>query len=215
MKRWIIETWKNSCFFRFIDRIISENYRKRLRNSEFTILCSNCIGGVIYHRLGKKFLSPTVNMFFTQPDFVSFCLNLDYYLQQKLHFIQTESNYPVAQLLGDGDIPTITLNFNHSTNKLEAEDAWEKRKKRIRKDNIYVILYKLDGLSIEQALELEKFPCKNKVLLTAEPIPEISWAYYIKPNKRQQYASSYLGKDLFGIRWFEKKWDFVGFLNKG
>ena len=153
-------------------------------------------------------------MFFTQPDFISFCLYLDYYLQQKLHFIQSEANYPIAQLLGDGDIPTITLNFNHSIDQLEAEKTWEKRKKRIKKDNIYVILYKLDGLSVEKALELEKFPCKNKVLLTEEPIPEISWSYYIRPNTRQQYASSYLGKDLFGIRWFEKKWDFVAFLNE-
>ena len=28
--------------------------RRRLRNHDFSILCSNCAGGVISHRLGKK-----------------------------------------------------------------------------------------------------------------------------------------------------------------
>ena len=86
-------------------------------------------------------------------------------------------------------------------------------KRRVSKYNLYVILYKLDGLTVEQAKQLEHFPCKNKILLTAEKLPEISWAYYIKPNERQQYASAYLGRDVFGKRWFEKKWDFVDFLN--
>ena len=202
MRKKIIQFWKYSKIYQIIDNMISASFRKRLKNDNFTILCSNCIGGVIYHRLGKQFLSPTINMFFSQPDFVSFCMHLDYYLQQKLHFINTKFNYPVAELRGDWTIPTITLNFNH------ASDV------RINRKNLYVILYKLDGLTVEQAKQLEYFPCKNKVLLTAEKLSEISWAYYIKPNERQQYASAYLGRDVFGKRWFEKKWDFVDFLNK-
>lgn len=214
MKRRVIEIWKKSKIYQIIDNMISAGFRKRLKNDNFTILCSNCIGGVIYHRLGKQFLSPTINMFFSQPDFVSFCMHLDYYLQQKLYFINTKFNYPVAELRGDRAIPTITLNFNHASDSKEAEELWERRKVRINRKNLYVILYKLDGLTVEQAKQLEHFPCKNKVLLTAEKLPEISWAYYIKPNEHQQYASAYLGRNVFGKRWFEKKWDFVDFLNK-
>lgn len=214
MKRRIINLWKNSKIYHFIDARISSEFQKKLKNDNFTILCSNCIGGVIYHRLGKQFLSPTINMFFSQPDFVSFCMYLDYYLYQPLHFIKTEFSYPVAVLQGRQEIPTITLNFNHASSCNEAEKLWEKRKVRINRENMYVILYKLDGLSIAQAKQLEQFPCKNKILLTAEQVPEISWSYYIKPNERQKYASAYLGKDIFGKRWFEKKWDFVEFLNR-
>lgn len=32
--------------------------RKRLKNHDFTILATNCIGTVIYHDLGLEFLSP-------------------------------------------------------------------------------------------------------------------------------------------------------------
>lgn len=163
---------------------------------------------------GKKVFESYDQYVFSQPDFVSFCMHLDYYLQQKLHFINTKINYPVAELRGDRTIPTITLNFNHASDSKEAEELWERRKVRINRKNLYVILYKLDGLTVEQAKQLEHFPCKNKILLTAEKLPEISWAYYIKPNERQQYASAYLGRDVFGKRWFEKKWDFVDFLNK-
>lgn len=216
MKRQFVCWWKNSFIYKSIDNRISKHFSKKLKNDNFTILCSNCVGGVIYHRLGKEFLSPTINMYFSQPDFVTFCLHLDYYLQQKLVFIETNKGHPVAVLVGSEElnIPTIELNFNHANSNDEAREKWELRKKRVNKDNLYVILYMLDGLTVEQARKLEGFSCRNKVLLTAVPIPEISWSYYIKPNNHQQYASSYLGRNVFGVRWFEQKFDFVGFLNK-
>lgn len=211
----IKNTYKSSFVYGIIDKIVSRHFRKRLKNKEFTILCSNCIGGVIYHRLGSKFYSPTVNMFFSQPDFVDFCVHLEYYLSQKLCFIYSDAGYPIAELRGNGDIPTIRLNFNHSKSNEEAEKKWDERKERIRRDNLYIILYMLDGLTVEKAKELENVKCNNKVLLTSRHLPDISWSYYIKPNERQKYASSYLGKDIFGVRYFEKKFDFVSFLNKG
>lgn len=173
------------------------------------------VWGVIYHRLGKEFLSPTINMYFSQPDFVLFCLYLDYYLEQELIFVETDKNYPVALLEGDKElnIPTIELNFNHASNGEEVNEKWRLRKRRINKDNLYIILYMLDGLTIEQVHQLEEIPCRNKVLLTSVPVPEISWSYYIEPNNRQRYPSSYLGKNIFGVRWFERKFDFVEFLN--
>lgn len=50
--------------------------RIRLKNREFTILCSNCIGGIIYHRLGLQFRSPTVNLWMHQRDFLNLITNL-------------------------------------------------------------------------------------------------------------------------------------------
>lgn len=32
--------------------------RLRLRNKDFTLITSNCVGGIIYHELGLPFLSP-------------------------------------------------------------------------------------------------------------------------------------------------------------
>ena len=58
--------------------------RNRLRNENITIISANCVGGVIYHDLGLKFNSPTVNLYFNASDYVKFVSNLTYYLQCEL-----------------------------------------------------------------------------------------------------------------------------------
>lgn len=214
LKRKLINFWKNSFLFLSIQKMINAYFIKKLKNSNFTILCSNCIGGCIYHRLEQQFLSPTVNCFMTTQDFIQFCVHLDYYLEQELHFIQSAHNYPVGQLRGVDKIPTITIHFNHDEHEESAMQDWNRRKARINRNNLYIILYMLDGVTIEEVKLLEKCTCNNKVLLTSKPIPEISWSYHIEPVYRSQYPFSYLGKDILGLRTFEKKFDFVGFLNK-
>ncbi len=214
-RQWIVEKWTSSIVYRIVDKLISKRYRRRIKNDEFTILCSNCIGGTIYHRLGKQFLSPTIDLFFTQPDFVSFCVNLDYYLGKELVFIDNQEGFPLAHLEGSesDDIPTITIGFLHEKDESNAQIKWERRKQRIKYDNLFIIAYKLDGVTTEQLRRLEQVKCRNKVVLTAEPIPEISWSYCIKPDRRSKLPYSYLGKDIFGVRYYEKKFDFVAFLN--
>ena len=56
-----------------IYRILSNAwYRMRLKNDNFTIITNSCIGGVMYHKLGKRFLSPTVNLWMYDEDFYKF-----------------------------------------------------------------------------------------------------------------------------------------------
>ena len=45
MKRRVIELWKKSRIYHLIDNMISAGFQRRLKNDNFTILCSNCIGG--------------------------------------------------------------------------------------------------------------------------------------------------------------------------
>lgn len=45
MRKKIIQLWKYSKIYQIIDNMISAGFRKRLKNDNFTILCSNCIGG--------------------------------------------------------------------------------------------------------------------------------------------------------------------------
>ena len=121
--------------------------RKKLRNDNFSIICSNCIGGVIYHRLGKQFLSPTINLWMNQKDFLKMALDLKSYMSKELAFIKGEYDYPIA-LLGD-----VKVYFNHAKTEEEARHSWEQRKTRINYDNLYVIMYDRDGL-LPHGLEL-------------------------------------------------------------
>ena len=89
-------------------------WRQKLENKDFSIICSTCIGGIIYHNLGLEFLSPTINMYMNNLDFIKFACDLKHYCSQELEFIETDENFPVA-MCGD-----IQLNFNHSKT---SEDA--------------------------------------------------------------------------------------------
>lgn len=54
----------------FILHLLYKVYcRFRLKNKDFSIISRNCIGGVMYHDLGLKCTSPTVNLFFYPDDF--------------------------------------------------------------------------------------------------------------------------------------------------
>ena len=185
---------------------LKREWRKRLKNKDFSIICSSCIGGVIYNRLGLQFLSPTINMFFTQRDFIRFAVDLKHYISQDLVFIETDKPYPVAML------DDVTLYFNHSSSREEAANDWNRRKKRINYDNLYLIFYYREGYSMDEIREIEKAKCVRKIMLTSTPV-DLPYAYFIKENEGSVNSESFLDKDNFGIHTFEKQWDFVSWLN--
>lgn len=188
-----------------VDSIYTKIVRARLKNEDFTLLCSACMGGFIYHRLGKRFLSPTINLWMTQGDFIKFACNLKYYVSLKLEFIDCEEETPVA-LLDD-----IKIHFSHSNSKEEAEAEWERRKKRINYDNIYIILFDKDNYTIDELREIEKAECKNLALITSRKL-DLDYAYYIKPQKGVSHQG-YIDKNIFHIKRYERYWDYVKWLN--
>lgn len=67
------------------EKAIAAIYRiketRQLKNRDFSIIAPNCIGGVIYHRLGMQFLSPTINLCIPdKKQYVRFAANLRHYL---------------------------------------------------------------------------------------------------------------------------------------
>lgn len=65
-------------------QLIIRNNRVKLFNQTPCIIASNCNGGIIYHDLGLKFLSPTINLFFYPQDYLKFIMNLDHYVKAQL-----------------------------------------------------------------------------------------------------------------------------------
>lgn len=96
--------------------------RHRLRNHDFSIICSNCAGGVISHRLGKEFRSPTVNLWMRQRDFLRMTQDLRTYMSYELEFVDSEYDYPVAKL------HDVFIFFNHAKSSAEAAADWNRRK---------------------------------------------------------------------------------------
>lgn len=191
-----------------VKRRLMNKYRGGVKNDNFTIICSNCIGGILYHYTGKEFLSPTINLWLMQGDFIKLCSNLKYYMAEKLQFVETKFPYPVAEC---GD---IRIYFNHDTNERDAAEKWYRRRDRINYDNLYIIMYNGDGITIEDMKMLESVKSKNKIILSPEKTDyELPYLAYFKPHGKSTLAMRGMDKDIFGIHRILKQFDFVSFLN--
>lgn len=72
-------------------------------------------------RVGERFSSPTVNLFFVAEDYIKFLEKLDYYLTQTLVEVQSDKDYSVAKL------DDITIYFMHYLSFDEVKIICEKR----------------------------------------------------------------------------------------
>ena len=194
--------------------VYSKIQRRRLTNREFSIICSTCIGGVIYNRLKHQFLSPTINLWMPQKSFLMFAMDLKKYIEMDLTFVDDvcvngeKSSFPIARL------DDVWIYFNHAKSKEEAENDWNRRKARINYDNLYFIIYDKEDLTKEDLIKFSKIPCNNKIILSDKKYEDIDCVQTIIPNKKRRYRESYLDKDFFGKRTFEKQWDYVAWLNR-
>ena len=114
----------------FVHKMRLVNYRHKLKNENFTIISNNCIAGVLYKDLNKKFNSPTINLYFSHNDYIKYCQNLNYYINKELEEQKSNYLYPVGKL---GD---ISVHFMHYDSFKEAKENWDKRCKRINMKNI-------------------------------------------------------------------------------
>lgn len=189
---------------------IIKRYRSELINRNFSILSSNCNGGVITSDLGIRFNSPTINLYMEPKDFIKFVNNLKYYINSELVEIKNnDKNYPV------GELCDIKIYFQHYSSFFEAKQKWDKRKKRINYENIF-IMFTDRGLDNEDILkEFDKIDFKNKVVFTSKKYNNIKSSFYIKGFEKiceVGVLSEFI--EITGKRYFDE-FNFVEWLNNG
>lgn len=156
----------------------------KLKNSFLTIFSPNCWAGICYHKLGLEFLSPTINMWENVDDFNKLMLSIDIYMSCPVEFAETgyepnlKREYPIG-LLND-----IFLHFNHYESFEQAVSCWEKRKKRINKNNILIVSY---ATSERTLYEFENITHKNKLIFTALDVNTPS-SYHLNPDDSENYG---------------------------
>ncbi|WP_026519116.1 DUF1919 domain-containing protein [Butyrivibrio sp. FCS006] len=189
------------------------NFRKRVNNHDFTIISMDCLGGILYHRLGMRFDSPTVNLWMKGEDFVHFCEHLKEYMEMELKFIDTEFDYPVG-VLDNGILPVVKLFFLHYDSEEEACLKWESRKKRVNYDNLYIIAK--DGRINEDGIKrLEKVKCNNLVVFTAKEYPKCRCVHPIQRYEGMDEVGPFLNAiDDIKVSFIEYEFDFADFLNR-
>jgi uncharacterized protein (DUF1919 family) len=203
------------------------NNPKLLKNRDFTILSFNCLGGFLYHELGLRMDSPTINLWIPQWDFNRYVRHLEAFTKQGILTLDhmgtavwdeekgISTQYPIATLTCDAG--AVTIHFNHHTDFETARHDWMRRADRIHYDNIYVVsLY-----DEEEQTYLDDFmtlPYKNKIILTPK-------AYPAKYRSILYRFKSRLFREIFvyGIEWWEDpntgrphydEWNYVKFLNR-
>ncbi len=186
-----------------------KNLRKSLHNMTPTILSNNCNGTFMYHDLRLKFYSPTINLFFSIPDFIKFLSDLDLYLEMELkQYVTDEYTYPIG-LLGE-----IKIHFMHYETFEEAAKKWYERVNRINKRNLYIVMNEGKGCRYEDLVKFDKLPFPFKVVFTHKPYPVIKSAYYIKGFEDKESCDFLFEYRKRRIERYYEQFDYVSFLNQ-
>ncbi|MCM1233063.1 MAG: DUF1919 domain-containing protein, partial [Ruminococcus flavefaciens] len=105
-----------------------------------TIITDDCWGGYVYHYLGLEFSSPLINMLWDKKEYIEFITDPLFYLQTELTMVREgdlkSGFYPVGKLGKNGKY--VEIKFIHNADFNEAKQQWDRRKKRINKDNLFV-----------------------------------------------------------------------------
>lgn len=153
--------------------------RKKLNNTDFTIISNNCWGGICYEFFGLKKLSPTVGCYFFSSDYLKFVGNLRHYLSQKLVIISAKESVHYESLLNKnetnvpvGRLDDIEVVFLHYRNADDAVEKWNRRCKRINWNNLIIKYSNMNEASqddVKLFLNLEILNSKKLCFLNYTP----------------------------------------------
>ena len=197
---------------RYIKKRVEKYHEYMKSRIEFektpTIICTNCVGGLIYHNLGLQFMSPTINLTIKNADFIKFITNFDHYLN--LELVPEPATYNEGCPVGR--IDDIRIIFNHYKTFAEAKEKWDERKKRIDFDNLYIMM-PLGPFGTRELEIIKNIKCKRKIVFSPREIKEYDFVFPILKDKGKQYVGSltHIGND--GFRVYEKEFDYVAWLN--
>lgn len=187
--------------------------RERLRNKDFTLISSNCNGGVMYHDLGLPFRSQFINLWIYPKDFMKYITNLDYYNSiDNIRFLPENMRrgheYPI------GIIDDVEVHFVHYKSDAEALEKWNSRKKRINKDNIFIMMSEQNKCSMEDLVEFDKLPFKNKVVFTKLQYDGIKSAFYIRGfEKKKELGAALAFRNVFSAKRYYDQFPYIDWFN--
>lgn len=131
-----------------------------------SIISQNCLGGVLYHRQGARFLSPTINCAIRGESFVNLCENLETHLLTRAIPAGTSSmpingetqfDYPLISIGS-----SVIIDAVHYPSHEVALQKWNERKDRVNYSMIIILANTWD-LHNDKALI-------NRLLATVYPI---------------------------------------------
>lgn len=189
--------------------------QSRLKNREFSFLVPNCLGGILLHDLGLRFLSPTVNLMMNQKDFLSFVLHLDDYLSEELCFLPRPDGDCPRAILSPDQQSSITIYFTHYATEDEAKQKWYERSLRINRENLFVLLEERDGIGRADLEKLSELHARGVMAFTCNEYPDLPYCVYLEKYHWDGEVGNILKKCyLDDSREYERYFDFVKWFNE-
>jgi uncharacterized protein (DUF1919 family) len=188
-------------------------YKSKLRNNNFTIICNNCLSWGIYKKVGLRYSTPTIGIFFFSEDYIKFLENLEYYIKQPLKFTEN-SRHPAAnearktRQFPTGKLDEVEIQFWHYKTETEAEEKWNKRIKLINFDNIFIIYSDRHQFKEDHLERFEKLPFKHKIFFSAKPRLGNPSVVFLK-----EYENKMEVPEMTRFRNYEKYIDVIKWLN--
>ena len=151
----------------------------------------------MYKHYCSKYYSPTINLQMSPNDYIKFCQNLNYYLNQDIIEVKNPDDSEFRKLGGGnitfpvGKLGDLIIYFQHFKTFNQAVSKWNERKQRINYDNMFFILLDVNCSknNVEDFLNL---PYKNKIFLSN--------------NKNLLIDKNCFYIDFQGKAWFESTW---------
>ena len=150
--------------------------RRGLENTDFSILANNCWGGIVSRDRHLPYNSPTCGTYFFSKDYLRFLSDPKGYLGMEMEPVRAaDSRYAdeVVRLHGEdvvigrlGDVEIVML---HYPTFEEAKAKWDRRKARIRWDNLLVKYSDQNGFAPEDFEAFRRMDYPNKLFLTTNP----------------------------------------------
>ena len=184
--------------------------QRRIKNKDFSLFCGDCMGGIISHQLGLPFLSPTVNMRIFQNDFYKLLLNLKEYLDSD-EMVEVPNPNP-GESCPTAMLKDILLTFTHFRTYEDGKKAWYRRCKKVNYDNLWIIATDYDGITEEDIAALQTVPCRGLVVFTSKKL-DYPYCFYMPQFEGQPHVGDLMQKTIWGKRYFENYFDYVGWLN--
>lgn len=192
--------------------------RKRLRNPDFTIIASNCIGAKMYQELGIEYNTPFVGLFIYSPCYIKLVSNLDHFLYSDITFKEeskyesanversNEGWYPIGCLDGE-----VELHFVHYKSEAEAEAKWKRRLQRMNMKNLFFTYTDRDECDVDHLNQFDTLLFKSKICFTANKHPLVTTSLHIP----QYDGEPHVGDLYANFHILRRHFDFVDWLNGG
>jgi uncharacterized protein (DUF1919 family) len=160
----------------WVQNMLKNNYlaknRASLRFDDFSVISSNCLGGILYKDLGLPYRTPLVNMFMHCDCFVKMMSDLPGYMEADLTFTNQSKYVPTEQITYPlGILKDVEIHFIHEKDTSDARDSWNRRKSRINYDKLIVMMCERDRCSEETIRKFDQLPFEHKICFTVRDYP--------------------------------------------